>query len=217
MGTQQYRHFFLWATLITGSASGASTAASVPEFNPDAKVPCYLCPLEATSAFADCAAASGFSTNNTCANALGYVEYRCRTSCTESLLPSAACEKLLTFIPELQRLPEKICVDSSGKPDLVAGVIKCNPLQVNVTNKGEQAAPASTTRVAVLATVPITKNIATPSIPASGSPSNTVTLEAGMLPAFCAGGCQVTSIADVANVVDESVEDDNISTQTCFK
>jgi hypothetical protein len=104
------------------------------------------------------------------------------------------------------------------KPDLVPTLETCSPLTVRVTNMGGGAADPSTTRVEVLATIPIPRDFATPSIAAGKD----VVIKAGTLPDFCrvGTGCNVTATADVNDVVMESVplgETNNRDDLRCVK
>jgi hypothetical protein len=101
------------------------------------------------------------------------------------------------------------------KPDLVPMVETCNPLTVRVKNMGGGAADPSTTRVEVLATIPIPMDFATPSIAAETG----VVIAAGKLPDFCrvGTGCNVTATADVNDVVTESDETNNGDDLRCVK
>jgi CARDB len=116
-----------------------------------------------------------------------------------------------------QRLPLLLTLDAISQAtvataNLAPRKLSCAPeFTIRVENNGGANAAASTTRVEVLATVPIPVDIETPAIPAGGF----VDLEPPTLPDFCSTRCSITITADVNNDVDESDEANNIVETSC--
>jgi CARDB len=104
---------------------------------------------------------------------------------------------------------------AEAKPDLVASILFCNPLEIRVANTGTGNAGPSTTRVKIVANeIPTNRDLPTPAIPSGG----TVDLSLADTPGLCTGcEIQIFVTADFNNIVGESNEGNNTASGSCLR